>query len=105
MPLLGCHCWVLATNFGGVHVGCHCWVLATNFGGVHVGVHVGCHCWVLATNFGRVHVGCTFLYIDNTKNWLVLSGVYASIIFRFFYSNWNLAGLPKHARATWFAFV
>ena len=27
VPLLGaiaCHCWMLATNFGGVHVGCHC---------------------------------------------------------------------------------
>ena len=24
--IAGCHCWVLATNFGGVHVGCHCWV-------------------------------------------------------------------------------
>ena len=51
VPLLGarqgCHCWVLATNFGGVHVGCHCWVPL-----------LGRHCWVLATNFGGVHVGC-----------------------------------------------
>ena len=50
---------------------------------------------VLATNFGGVHVGCTFLYIDNTKNWLVLSGVYASIIFRFFIKIGIWLGFPN----------
>ena len=38
VPLLGCHCWVHATNFGGVHVGCHCCVRCR-------GVIAGCHCW------------------------------------------------------------
>ena len=33
--IAGCHCWMLATNFGGVHVGCHCWVAIA---GGHAGV-------------------------------------------------------------------
>ena len=58
--IAGCHGWMLATNFGGVHVGCHCWV--TLFGAIAgvplLGAMAECHCWMLATNFGGVHVGC-----------------------------------------------
>ena len=76
--IVGCHCRMLATNFGGVHVGCHCWVpllgchcwgaagchcwgaiAGCHYWGVIVlGAIVGCHCRMLATNFGGVHVGC-----------------------------------------------
>ena len=74
------------TNFGGVDVvpllgaiaGCHCRVpeerVTTNFGGVDVvpllGAILGCHCSVL----------WFLLYIDDTKNCFLLSGVYAGII-------------------------
>ena len=57
MPLgaiAGCHCWMLATNFGGVHVGCHCWVaiagcyagvpLLGAIAGVRLGAIAGSHC-------------------------------------------------------------
>ena len=69
LAIAGCHCWVLATNFGGVHVGCHWWVplLGAKQGCQCWVPLLGCHCWMLATNFGGVHVGCTFLYIDNTQ--------------------------------------
>ena len=34
VPLLRCHCWVLATNFGGVHVGRHCWAPSHQLGAI-----------------------------------------------------------------------
>ena len=50
VPLLGgaiawgCHCWVplLGAMAGVPWLGCHCLMLATNLGGVHV----GCHFWL-----------------------------------------------------------
>ena len=44
--IAGCHCW-------GAIAGCHCWVLATNFGGVHVGRH----CWVPSYQLWRSSLG------------------------------------------------
>ena len=46
MPLLGarqgCHCWVLATNFGGVHVGCtFLYIDNTQIGFLLSGVYAG----------------------------------------------------------------
>ena len=51
----GRHCWVpfagvpLLGTIVGAMAGCHCWMLATDFGGVHVGCHcsvpmLGCRC-------------------------------------------------------------
>ena len=95
VPLLGCHCWV---PLWGAMAGCHCWMLATNFGGVHLGCHcwvpcwgavARCHCWVplrekidqTVTPFSAA----PFSTLITHTNWLVLSGVYAGIIFPSFF--------------------
>ena len=43
--IAGCHCWMLATNFVGVHVGCHCWVAIAGCPSAIAGFS-RCHCWV-----------------------------------------------------------
>ena len=104
-----CHCQMLATNSSGVHVGCHCWApLLGPIAWVPLfGAIAGCHCWCAIAG---CHCGVPWLdaiaachcekplreKIDQSvtpfsaalfsalithKNWLVLSGVYAGIIF------------------------
>ena len=93
--IVGCHCSVLWLGGEGDNqlwgsgrgaiAGCHCSMLwfgvrvTTNFGGVDVvpllGAIAGCHCSVLWLGGG------IFLYLDNTQNCFLLSGVYAGLIF------------------------
>ena len=106
-----CHCRTLATNSSGVHVGCHCWApLLGPIAWVPLfGAIAGCHCWCAIAG---CHCGVPWLdaiaachcekplreKIDQSvtpfsaalfsalithKNWLVLFGVYAGIIFSY----------------------
>ena len=70
VPLLVCHCWV---PLWGAMAGCHCW----------------CHCCVPLREPLREKIdqsvtpfsAALFSALITHKNWLVLSGVYAGIIF------------------------
>ena len=102
----------VTNNFGGVDVvpllgaiaGCHCRVLwwgkgrvTTNFGGVDVPLQ-GAHGTIHSNGIQKKHpeklpwASCrrgTVLYIDE-KNWFLLSGVYAGIIFFVVFSDITL---------------
>ena len=90
-----CHCRMLATNSSGVHVGCHCWapllgpIAWVPLWGAMAGCHCWCHCCVpLRDTIARKidqsvtpFSAALFSALITHKNWLVLSGVYAGIIF------------------------